>query len=166
MKAITLWPEWAHAVAHLGKPIENRDWRYSTALIGERIAIHAGASIGGRKGNVALDEAINAVTMASQDADWEHDWQTDDGYMLTAANLWRGEDSVRIDAFIPTGAIVATAVLGQPLDRRLNRMTVPWGNPDALWWWPLLDVVPLDRPVPAKGKLGLWDFDETLLEAA
>lgn len=26
LRALTLWPEWAYAVCHLGKNIENRQW--------------------------------------------------------------------------------------------------------------------------------------------
>ena len=40
--ALTLHRPWAWAVAHLGKPIENRDWRPPASVIGEWIAIHSG----------------------------------------------------------------------------------------------------------------------------
>lgn len=42
MKALTVLQPWAHAIAVLGKDIENRGWRPPRDLIGERIAIHAG----------------------------------------------------------------------------------------------------------------------------
>ena len=42
LHALTLHRPWAWAVAHLGKPIENRDWRPPARLFGEWIAIHAG----------------------------------------------------------------------------------------------------------------------------
>lgn len=45
--ALTLWPEWAYAVAHLGKDVENRSWPPPQTVIRKRIAIHGGASIGG-----------------------------------------------------------------------------------------------------------------------
>lgn len=44
MKALTLHAPWAHAVAWLGKDIENRTWRPPASVIGTRIAIHAGAT--------------------------------------------------------------------------------------------------------------------------
>jgi hypothetical protein len=44
VKALTLHAPWAHAVAHLGKDIENRTWRPPASVIGTRIAIHAGAT--------------------------------------------------------------------------------------------------------------------------
>jgi len=44
MKALTLHAPWAHAVAWLGKPLENRSWVPPLSIVGERIAIHAGLS--------------------------------------------------------------------------------------------------------------------------
>mgnify|MGYP003560963222 CR=1 FL=1 len=44
MKALTLHAPWAHAVAWLGKPLENRGWPPPLSIVGERIAIHAGLS--------------------------------------------------------------------------------------------------------------------------
>ena len=44
MKALTLHAPWAHAVAWLGKPLENRSWVLPLSIVGERIAIHAGLS--------------------------------------------------------------------------------------------------------------------------
>ena len=68
MKALTLWPEWAALIAHGLKPVENRGWKLPE---GERIAIHAGAHIGGRKGRPALEEADNAVYWTALAAGWE-----------------------------------------------------------------------------------------------
>lgn len=44
MKALTLHAPWAHSVAWLGKPLENRGWPPPLSIVGERIAIHAGLS--------------------------------------------------------------------------------------------------------------------------
>lgn len=65
--AITLWPEWAYAVAHLGKNIENRTWEPPDGLLGQMIAIHGGVSIGGRaskKPGFAI-EAIRQMTLTA-----------------------------------------------------------------------------------------------------
>ena len=45
MKALTLWQPWAHAIAHLGKRIENRTWRPPARLDGKPLAIHAGKTV-------------------------------------------------------------------------------------------------------------------------
>lgn len=43
MRALTVKQPWASLIASGEKIIENRSWRPPAALIGERIAIHAGA---------------------------------------------------------------------------------------------------------------------------
>lgn len=40
----------------------------------------------------------------------------------------------------------------------------PWGDLGS-WHWVLADVAPLDPPVPATGRLGLWDIDLPSSEA-
>jgi len=44
MKALTLQRPWPGAIARLGKRIENRTWAAPRSIIGQRIAIHAGAA--------------------------------------------------------------------------------------------------------------------------
>lgn len=44
MKALTIWQPWADAIAHGTKRVENRSWPAPAFLVGNRIAIHAGAS--------------------------------------------------------------------------------------------------------------------------
>lgn len=46
MKAITLHAPWAWAIAHGPKRVENRTWKPPPALLGQRIAIHAGKNLG------------------------------------------------------------------------------------------------------------------------
>lgn len=43
--ALTLHQPWAWAIAHAGKPIENRTWKPPRGVIGSFIAIHAGKTI-------------------------------------------------------------------------------------------------------------------------
>lgn len=45
LRALTLWQPWAHAVAHLGKRIENRPWRPWPSIVGQVVAIHAAAKV-------------------------------------------------------------------------------------------------------------------------
>ena len=42
MRALTLWRPWTDAILYGGKNVENRTWKPPDAIIGERIAIHAG----------------------------------------------------------------------------------------------------------------------------
>jgi hypothetical protein len=43
MRVLTVRQPWAHAIAHLGKDVENRTW--STRHVGEQLAIHAGRTV-------------------------------------------------------------------------------------------------------------------------
>lgn len=44
MRALTIWQPWAWLIAEGHKRIENRTWPVPSYLIGERVAIHAGAT--------------------------------------------------------------------------------------------------------------------------
>lgn len=69
--ALTLWPEWAWAIANLDKRVENRTWAPPISMVGKRIAIHSGASIGGRKGRVARREGLSAMMSMAARACWK-----------------------------------------------------------------------------------------------
>lgn len=155
MKALTLWPEWAFAIAHLGKDVENRTWTPPKALIGQRIAIHAGAYIGGRRARVAVEEGAQALRDMARRAG------VDISVVLPIlACTWTS--STRIlqnepwrSTPIVTRAIVATAVLAEV--RRDSPS--PWAVSGAVHWC-LADVQVLSDPEPCSGRQGLWDAPE------
>lgn len=144
MRALTLWPEWAALIAHGLKPVENRGWKLPE---GKRIAIHAGAHIGGRKGFPARMEADHAVYWTAIAAGWEMEVQAD--------RILYGTDRREIP--IVRGAIVCTAVVGKA-HRPSGK---PWESADPTTWvHPLRDVVRLETPSPvARGALGLWQWN-------
>ncbi len=111
MKAVTLYPEHAHCVAWLGKPTENRTWEPPESVIGERIAIHAGARIGGgtrvgarisasmirgilgfdlRDEMIARRAVVAVATIASVDREQRTRWDLPDHYH------WRLTDVVTL----------------------------------------------------------------------
>jgi hypothetical protein len=62
-------------------------------------------------------------------------------------------------------AIVAVAtVTGCHYDNGNQVCCSYWAQPD-LYHWELADVAALPEPVPAKGKLGFWTPDDTVLAA-
>ena len=65
MKALTLWPEWAYAVHHLGKRVENRTWAIP---VGQWFALHAGAHVGGRASKAAHLEGIESLAFMAERA--------------------------------------------------------------------------------------------------
>lgn len=181
LTALTLWPEWAAAVVHLGKPLENRgpeSPRWLRRVVGRRIAIHAGKYIGGRQSPSALVEARDAMCGTAFGAGWAlvggRGWfgvhrtpdVTPDWRFVFAPDREErllleegGADAHGRVVIVPVvrSAIVCTAIVGEP-HRPSGR---PWEQDDAAGWcWPLLDVRRLPEPVPCSGKQGLWTVPE------
>jgi len=62
------------------------------------------------------------------------------------------EEEKKIEA--ECGMIIGSVEL---YDCVLEQCKVPWGEP-GLWHWKLRNPLPLEKPVPARGSLGLWDY--------
>ena len=159
MKALTLWQPWASLVACEAKPFETRRWAPPEALIGERIAIHAGKA----KPAALLPEVRRSMERALN---------------LEQRNWSR----------LPFGAVVCTATLaGAYQVQRLDvvgwtvefRRALPGSAPlaavtadhfgdyrQARWCWHLTEVEALDPPVRARGRQGLWDWPGPAATAA
>lgn len=162
--ALSLWQPWAHAVAHLGKRIENRDrWHEGTPalavarrLVGSTILIHAAKGVGKRaeyESAVYSIETMRDMPLLS--------------YVPALASL-------------PRMALVATATLADVVETtygchrrayRHNRGTTvcdlcrgpavgacpkadPWATPGI--GLVLADVVPFATPIPLKGAQGFF----------
>lgn len=153
MRAITLTQPYATLVAIGAKRIETRGW--ATSYRGP-IAIHAGKGLGPVGGLQGLADLVDSEPFFR--AFVQHGMTT------------RSSTLESLIAQLPRGAVVATARLvaiypttgsglvgfdPQPLlselafgDYRLGR-----------YGWLLADVTPLPEPVPARGALGLWEWD-------
>lgn len=136
LRALTLTPEWAWAVCHLGRRVENRTWAPPRAIVGQRIAIHAG------KARPDWD----AVDLMAGCAGWR---------VQRYAHVYErpGERLVFPGAKLTRGAIVATALLRGAREVS-QRAAVGWEC--GPWCWDLDDVQVLSTPVPCTGALGLW----------
>ena len=139
--AITLWPEWAYAVAHLGKDVENRgdtskrSYVPLRGYVGQRVAIHAGAYIGGRPaGHGPLK------------------WRSSGGMraMLDTASRSAGRPVFVAPSDVVRRCIVCTAVIGPPVTDHPSTWAVP-----GAWHFPLFDVRPASSG-PRPGLLGVW----------
>ena len=178
MKAITLYPEWAWAICRLGKQVENRTWRPPANLLGERIAIHAGKSIGGKTSKKGILSALQLMSYEAVLAGWETEYLAGSPYRFTRASRFAICNSDEI----PTSAIVATAVLTQCtkdfygwFNGEIDSGSEEWasGTPEVhrLGWqapdqfhWLLEDVRVFAEPVSATGKMGFWEvpFGKTM----
>lgn len=139
--ALTLWPEWAWAIAHMGKDVENRTWPPPQYIIGKRIAIHAGKYIGGRAGDPTLLDGLQDLLEMTEFA---------------------GKDLPVFSDLIPmikTSAIVAVVkVVG-----RIDGEAKGWYNGEGSVGWKLSDIQTLPEPVACKGMQGLWTLPDDVL---
>lgn len=166
MKVLTLTQPWATLVAIGAKRIETRSW--STSYRGP-LAIHAAAglrSVGGWPGLWRLCSEPPFYQVLK-----DH---------FTAVEL----DKPRIQASeLPTGAIVAVCELVAIVPTELINRAHGWyapGNQNHFaltdqkrafgnyalgrFAWLLADVRPLPVPIACKGALGLWNYNEELLQ--
>jgi len=138
MKAITIMQPWASLIAVGAKTIETRSWK--TNYRGP-IAIHASARMNS-EGKRLIKES---------------EWLTLSGYTVKPC--------------IPLGCVIATTDLvdcctTEHLRRRIiDVREFRLGNFNAgRYGWILENVRPLTVPVPAKGNLGIWEWDEKGLQ--
>ena len=130
MRALSIKQPWLYAIMHLGKQIENRDWRPPDWIIGERIALHASAR----------PDTLTAIASCQKIA----------GVMLPK--------NIPMGRILATAVIVGfVGIDGSGVtneERRSEVLDDKWFFGD--YGWMLDDVRILETPVPYKGALGLW----------
>jgi hypothetical protein len=163
MKAISLWQPWASLVAIGAKRIETRSWPTD------------------HRGPIAIHAVTKTPPVGMQMAEEEPFWSALRAHQLHHLNL-------------PAGAVVATARLVavlrircdsagerpyveplfatvdlQPwLDARgrIPRAEYPFGDYTARRYaWFLDHVNRVDPPIPARGRQGLWEWDQPRKDA-
>ncbi len=148
MRVLTLTQPWATLVAIGAKQIETRGWRTSY------------------RGPLAIHAAKGFPRWAKE---------------LAQEGLFREVLDAETDSGLPTGVIVATATLRHvgrikyhlPTDQYeiedsglppISDTEVGFGDyTSGRYGWVLSGIVPLRYPIPAKGALGLWEFDHASL---
>lgn len=154
MKALTLWRPFPAMIFHVpedeAKRVENRGWRPPRALVGQRIAIHAGERID----RDAMRAASTMLGMSFPPADKA----LDIGIIGTAriASVIRKAD---VDHRIFHGFVKAAEV--SHADRIWHDQVARWFS--GPYGWVLYDVVALPEPLSCKGRQGLWDVPAELV---
>ena len=148
MKALTVWQPWASLIAAGHKPYEFRGWRAPKWIIGQRIAIHAGARKV-KKAEVAwLIRGLDGTFDASQRPALPDEALA----YLTAMPI----------ASYPRSAIVCTAVVGEPVtgDEAARRLGMDVNDSDREgtfnWGWPMLEIKKVPG-IPCRGAQGFWN---------
>jgi hypothetical protein len=137
MKALSVDPLLAWAIAVGYKPIENRSW---TTEYRGYVYIHATAAktvAGDLFEELGIDEEYHAYCEAVEasghpDLPW--------GGIVGAARLWK---------IVPAESV------------RLTKSQKVWAMPKGYWWF-FKEPVLFPRFIPCKGQLGLWQLDERL----
>lgn len=156
-RALTLWPEWAYAIVHLGKRVENRGWMPRTTLIGQPLAIHAGKAIGGGGRDPRID--VGAMLQIASDAG--HRWDGKRIGDLRGPQYNRLLDEVIAGIRAMSSAVVCISTLAGVLPKR-PRNFHGYHAPDS-YGWKLENVIVLQEPVTVKGARGLWLLPDDVL---
>lgn len=155
MKAITIWQPWATLIARHAKPYEFRGWRPPRAIVGQRIAIHAGAR------PMRRDE-ISVLLLQLHDPGRYGQPCLNAPLALPILEAARNNPAA---AIFQLSHVVCTAVLGEPKSgedcaAEFGQAAGNDSDRDGTfnWGWPLTDIQPLEPPVPARGAQGFWEW--------
>lgn len=174
MKALTIYQPWASLVIEGAKPYEFRKWnprergQSYTALIGQRIVIHASA----RKVDRLEVQAIIASLKAGGERAAETCLHADKALpvLARALELWGdsefgGPVSLGSHGDLPWAAGIGTAILGEPRNGAeiAEEFGLEFANDSdrhehANWGWPMLEIEKWDNPVPMRGFQGFWNW--------
>jgi hypothetical protein len=154
MKALTIWQPWASLIVAGAKPYEFRGWRPPRSIIGQRIAIHAGAR------PIRRDEVL---VLLNQLYDTRYG-QSCLHAPLALPLLELAKQNPKADA-LPLSHVLGTAIIGEPKrgDECAREFGEKAGNDSDRegtfnWGWPLTFIERMIPPVPARGAQGLWDW--------
>lgn len=131
MRALTVRQPWAWAIVHGGKDVENRSRNAAGGYRGP-IAIHAGL----REDDDAYADDLIKAAFAEYDDSWQLLDEMPMGVVLGVVDL--------IDVHTSHSAQTAHGCCRS------------WWGQDLMTHLVLGNPRPLARPVPAKGRLGLW----------
>lgn len=151
MKTISLLQPWATLLSISAKCVETRSW--STNHRGE-IAIHA---------SLGFDNKSKALAWQSPFVDYFHLHYGEEAWTRSGVGI------------LPRGAVIATARIAAcypTVDEEFNEGVFDYypdlDTPDerafgdfspGRFGWVITNVKLLPKPIPAKGKLGLWEWD-------
>lgn len=146
MKAISLWPPYSSLIGR-GKVHETRSWY--TPYRGP-IAIHAAKNQTSIKTLIEMLQKHPDAPLALA--------------LRSAFGTLNAQGTIATLRRLPTGVIVATANLADCQRTEylnptfLDRMFGDWTT--GRYAWKLTDIKVLDRPVPAVGKQGFWEWHQ------
>ena len=139
MKTLSIQQPWASLICSGVKDVENRTWTPPMSAIGEKLLIHASS----RK--------ISERVLESMPFEW-----------CSAI-----DNAITYGWIPPVDEMVTGAIVGY-VDLEGYAANTPslWDGGDGTIKWILKNAYVFDEPIPAKGKLGVFDFPLEVLPAA
>jgi hypothetical protein len=169
MKALSLTQPWAHAVVHLGKRIENRDWR-GCSFRGP-VLIHAAKSVGTIDD---FDETIDAIidvcrpTVGAERLAFVKpmaDMHVGIRGRHHAEGVWQPSPLLKLGGII--GRARVDGVIRNEADFAAYAKRTSNGDYQRAWWFGGFALILVDVQstpfVPCKGALGFFHVDDAWL---
>jgi len=149
-RALTLWPEWAYAIVHLGKRVENRGWPPPRDL--RRFCVHAGKQIGGSSSARDVRGSIAEVLQVASDAGCRWEGRT---IAQMDRQRYRHLEEETIEAVCKMRSSLACVVELAGVRARRSAGRDGWHMPDSLGWELCEQIITLPN-IPARGAQRLW----------
>jgi hypothetical protein len=146
MKAFTVYQPYAYAIVAGIKPHETRPRRTN---IRGRVAVHAGKRGFYAGGPLAVKQKTDAIRVISE-TEYEQ----------------KGERPIEELPYFPKGVVIGTIEIVDcvPVEEVLPTLTererLLGDYSPGRFAWVLKDPIMFDKPIPATGKQGWWNWDE------
>lgn len=137
MKAITIKQPWASLIVHGIKDIENRTWACPKKYIGQRVLIHSSA---------IPVQMINPNSVFTRQQ-WD------------SLSLGFQRDIICGEGYVNSAIIGSVEIV----DCVINHSSI-WAD-KGVYNWVLANPVLFKKPIPAKGRLLFWEYDNLLEDA-
>lgn len=146
MLALTIWQPWASLILAGAKPIEWRGWAAPRVVVGQRIAIHAGAR--------PVRKLEIAELLVTLEAGGAMATSLDPAIALPHLERWHTAPGA-----LPLASVLCTAILGVPVHATSYAAARGFDSDrvdHTKWGWPLTAIEPVIPMAPAKGAQGFW----------
>lgn len=146
MKALTIWQPWCSLIIAGAKTVEWRSWYCPKRIVGQRIALHAGAR------PARADEIADIIA------------RIDDEETSLICEIARPLLATVHTKSWPLSSILGTAIIGRSVPA-LEWVRTNWKrefDSDRIdahkFAWPLTSIERFEPPIPHRGAQGFWNW--------
>lgn len=159
LPCLTLWPEWAYAIVHYGKPVENRSWPPPKIFEGKWLGIHAGKKIGGSE--MSERDGMECMLLTADHAGVRFDGRRFPALSSAAQNQLVARMIEKVRAQSSQLAAVVRLGTASPPQKNGDAAMLGWRDLSQ-WGWKFSEVAPLAEPIQCRGAQGIWRLSEEM----